>query len=104
VFADAYRRGSPLLDLPPADPGPGDLFHPTVYDRGALTLYVLDQTVGRETFLTILRTWLERHDDSSASSADFEALAEEISGQDLGAMFDAWLRAPEMPALDDWVG
>jgi aminopeptidase N len=65
---------------------------------------VLDETVGRETFLQILRTWLERHDDSSGSTADFEALAEEVSGQELTAMFDAWLRAREMPALDDWVG
>jgi aminopeptidase N len=103
-FADAYRGGSSLLDLPPADPGAEELFAATVYDRGALTLYVLDETVGRETFLQILRTWLQRYDDSSASTADFEALAEEVSGQELTAMFDAWLRAPEMPALDDWVG
>ena len=97
-------RGSALLDLPPADPGPDQLFAPTVYDRGALTLYVLDQTVGRETFLAILRAWVERYDDSSASTADFEALAEELSDQDLTPMFDAWLRAPEMPSLADWVG
>jgi aminopeptidase N len=103
-FADAHRGGSSLLDLPPADPGPDELFAATVYDRGALTLYVLDRTVGRETFLQVLRTWLERYDDSSASTADFEALAEEVSGQELTGMFDAWLRAPEMPALDDWVG
>jgi aminopeptidase N len=102
-FAGSYRRGSPPLDLPPGDPGASRLFAPSVYDRGALTLYVLDRTVGRETFLAILRTWLERYDDSSASTADFEALAEEVSGQELTAMFDAWLRAPSMPALDDWV-
>ena len=103
VFADSYRSGSSLLDLPPADPGPAQLFAPTVYDRGALTLYVLDQTVGRDTFLAILRGWLERYDDGSASTAEFEALAEEVSGRELTPMFDAWLRAPEMPALGDWV-
>jgi aminopeptidase N len=104
TFADSYRRGSSLLDLPPADPGADQLFAPSVYDRGALTLYVLDETVGRETFLAILRTWVERHDDGNGSTAEFEALAEEVSGQELTALFDAWLRAPEMPALDDWVG
>ncbi len=103
VFADAYRSGSSLLDLPPADPGPARLFAPSVYDRGALTLYVLDQTVGRDTFLAILRGWLERYDDGSASTAEFEALAEDVSGRDLTPMFDAWLRASEMPALGDWV-
>ena len=103
VFADAYRSGSSLLDLPPADPGPVRLFAPSVYDRGALTLYVLDRTVGRDTFLAILRGWLERYDDGSASTADFEALAEDVSGRDLTPMFDAWLRASEMPDLGDWV-
>ena len=55
-------------------------------------------------FLTILRTWLERYDDSSATTGDFEAVAEEVSGAELTPMFDAWLRAPQMPDLDDWVG
>ena len=59
-FADAYRGGSSLLDLPPADPGRDELFAPRSTTAGALTLYVLDETVGRETFLEILRTWIER--------------------------------------------
>ncbi|HKY66355.1 MAG TPA: M1 family metallopeptidase, partial [Acidimicrobiales bacterium] len=103
-LAATYAEPTPLLDLPPADPGPTELFAPSVYDRGALTLYVLDRTVGRDVFLTILRTWLERYDDSSATTGDFEAVAEEVSGAELTPMFDAWLRAPQMPDLDDWVG
>jgi hypothetical protein len=39
----------------------------------------------------------------TASTADFEALAEEVSGEELTPLFDAWLRAPEMPSLDDWL-
>jgi len=102
-FAAGYANGSSLLALPPADPGASDLFAPSVYDRGALALYVLDRTVGREVFLAILRTWVQRHDGSSASTADFEAVAEEVSGAELTPMFDAWLRAPSMPPLSDWV-
>lgn len=103
-FAAARSDGSGLLDLPPGDPGADSLFAPTVYDRGALTLHVLRDEIGDDAFFTLLRTWFERHNGGSASTADFEALAAEVSGQDLTALFDAWLRAPEMPSLDDWIG
>jgi aminopeptidase N len=94
---------SPGLDRPPADPGASHLFDPSVYHRGGLTLYVLHETVGDDRFFEILRTWVERHGGGAASTADFEALAEDVSGEDLTDLFDAWLRAEGMPALDDWV-
>jgi aminopeptidase N len=91
------------LDLPPADPGPDDLFAGSVYDRGALTLHVLRRTIGDDAFFTLLHRWVERYGGRSASTADFEALAEEVSGQELTPMFDAWLRAPTAPSLADWL-
>jgi aminopeptidase N len=79
------------------------LFALSVYDRGALTLHVVRHTIGDDAFFTLLRTWVERYGGGSASTADFEDLAEEVSGQDLAGLFDAWLRAPVMPSLDEWV-
>jgi aminopeptidase N len=93
----------PGLDLPPADPGPAELFNRSVYDRGALTLHVLRRTVGDEAFFATLRAWVERFGGGTATTADFEALAEEISGADLTPLFDAWLRAPALPNYGDWV-
>jgi aminopeptidase N len=92
------------LDLPPADPGADALFDLSVYDRGALTLHVLRDAIGDEAFFTLARTWVERHEGSSASTADFEALAEEVSGEDLTPLFDAWLHTEGLPSLDDWLG
>jgi aminopeptidase N len=103
-FAAGAGDASGMLDLPPGNPGGDLLFDVSVYDRGALTLHVLRDAIGDHDFFTVLRTWVERHGGGSASSADFEALAEEVSGQDLGELFDAWLRAPSMPSLDDWIG
>jgi aminopeptidase N len=94
---------TPGLDVPPADPGPDQLFHPTVYLRGALTLHVLRHELGDAAFFEVLRTWVDRYGGASATSADFEALAGEIGGRDLRALFDAWLRAPGLPALADWL-
>jgi aminopeptidase N len=91
-------------DVPPADPGPARLFSSTVYDRGALTLYVLRSTIGDDEFDALLHAWVERYGGRSAVTADFEALAEEVSGEELTPLFDAWLRADDMPRLQDWVG
>jgi aminopeptidase N len=105
-FAEAYGGGGGWsgLDLPPGDPGGQTLFDASVYERGALTLHVLRDEIGDDAFTTLVRTWFSTYNGRSASTADFEAMAEEVSGQDLTPLFDAWLRAPEMPSLDDWLG
>jgi aminopeptidase N len=82
------------------DPGPTELFSPPiVYERGALSLHALRLTVGDEAFFTILRTWTARFHNGNATTKDFIALAEEISGEQLDDFFDAWLFAPALPAL-----
>ena len=82
------------------DPGASNLFSPMmVYDRGALTLHALRLCVGDEAFFTILRTWTARFHNGNATTEDFIALAEEISGEQLNDFFDAWLFSPALPAL-----
>ena len=41
---------------------------------------------------------VSHHANGNARTAEFIALAEELSGQDLGPFFDTWLYAPEKPA------
>jgi len=95
-----YARLSDLpQDLLLADPGPEDMFDDRVYKRGALTLHALRERVGDEAFFTILRTWVERFNGRTVVSADFEALAAEVSGEDLSGLFDAWLRQVALPAF-----
>jgi aminopeptidase N len=91
------------MDLPPGDPGPDRLFDVSVYYRGAITLHVLRHELGDDAFFGLLRTWVEEHGGGSATTADFEALAAEVAGRDLSDLFDAWLRAPAMPDLADWL-
>ncbi|PSK97232.1 peptidase M1-like protein [Haloactinopolyspora alba] len=80
-----------------ADPGPTGLFAGAVYSRGAATLYALRQRIGEQAFGELSRQWPARFADSTATTADFEALAEEMSGQDLGAFFDTWIHSPGKP-------
>ncbi|WP_226925479.1 M1 family aminopeptidase [Georgenia thermotolerans] len=87
-------------DVVVADPGAEHLFADAVYDRGAATLHALRTKIGDEAFFALAKQWVARHDDGTASTADFEALAEEVAGQDLGHFFDVWVRTPGKPT--DW--
>jgi aminopeptidase N len=89
--------GQPVLV---GDPGAANLFSPTVYDRGALTLHALRLRIGDEAFFATLRAWTERYHDGNAMTSDFIALAEEISGEDLAAFFEAWLYQVALPDLN----
>jgi aminopeptidase N len=84
-------------DLAIADPGPFGLFHGAVYDRGAATLHALRTKVGDAAFYTASREWLTDHDDSTGTTEDFQAIFEEVSGLDLDAFFDVWVRTPSKP-------
>jgi len=79
------------------DPGPLGLFLGPIYDRGAATLHALRVEVGDEAFFEIAQGWVDRFGGGTASTADFIALSEEISGQDLEHFFDVWLSTPEKP-------
>jgi aminopeptidase N len=87
----------PFWDLAIADPGPLGLFHGAVYDRGAATLHALRVKVGDQAFFKAAQKWLERYDDSTGTTEDFEAVYEKVSGQDLDSFFDVWLRTPSKP-------
>jgi aminopeptidase N len=86
--------------VPPGDPGPQELFaFDAVYQRGASTLQALRERVGDDDFFAILRGWVERHGYDSATTDDFIALSEEVSGEQLDELFNAWLYQAPVPTL-----
>ena len=68
-----------------------------MYYRGGMTLQALRNVIGDEHFFDVLRTWVTDREGGNGSTEQFEALAEDISGQDLGDFFAAWLHAGEKP-------
>jgi aminopeptidase N len=85
---------------PPGNPGdPADLFDDTVYTRGAMTLEALRERIGDVRFFTVMRRWYAEHRYGNVSTPEFIALAERVSGQDLGGFFDAWLYQSGKPDL-----
>ncbi len=76
---------------PNAIPGPAQMFHTPVYDRGAMTLQALREKVGDATFFSILRTWYAEKRNGNVTTADFIVLSERLSGRQLDDFFRVWL-------------
>ena len=82
---------------PPADPGVENIFSPRVYERGAWVLHQLRAEVGDDYFFDILQTWYERKRDQSATTEEFLALCDEVTGRDLSELFARVLFDPVIP-------
>jgi aminopeptidase N len=98
-MTDLYDRIAIQEPPPPGNPPANDLFNDGVYYRGALTLHALRLRIGDDLFFKLLRSWATRYRGGNASTADFVALAQEITGQDLRQFFNDWLYAAKMPPL-----
>ena len=85
---------------PAALEDPADLFGPWGYLRGSMTLEVLRQEVGSRDFFVILRKWAQQNEYGNVSTPEFIALSERVSGEDLDALFEAWLYTEGKPALN----
>jgi aminopeptidase N len=64
-----------------------------------MTLHALRRTVGDPAFFQILRTWTTSRSGTNVTTSRFTALAERISGRQLGDFFDAWLFGRTEPAV-----
>ena len=95
----SYPADDPFWQVLPGDPGATRLFDGAVYDRGALTLHALRLEIGDDAFFNLLRTWTRSRQYSTATTAQFIALAEQISGKQLDDLFTTWLYTPGRPDL-----
>ncbi len=95
---DMYAAGEKFWKLAIADPGAAHVFDQPVYDRGGMTLQALRNRIGDEKFWLLMQTWLAQKEGGNATSEEFEALAAQVSGQDLASFFTAWLRTGAKPA------
>jgi aminopeptidase N len=71
-----------------------------VYQKGGWTLHMLRGQVGTGTFWTGIREYYRRYRDGNASTAEFRAVMEEVSGSDLGWFFRQWLYRAGSPAVE----
>ena len=94
----AQTENGELWDVPPAAPGRSRLFGRSVYERGAMTLHALRKKVGDVKFFALLRDWAAEHRHANATTWQFTALAERVSGMKLDRFFQVWLYDKGRPA------
>jgi len=72
-------------------------FQSVVTDKGAMILHMLRWLVGEPKYLKTMRDFATKYAGKSASTADFQALAEENYGQKLTWFFSQWLDSTGAP-------
>ncbi|MFC1419323.1 M1 family metallopeptidase [Streptacidiphilus cavernicola] len=103
-FAAAYAlpASADLWSHPAADPGgAARLFGTPGYERGAMVLEKLRETVGDPVFFSVLRTWATDHRYGHGDTAQFVALSRKLapgSAKALDALFATWLYGQGKPA------
>jgi len=101
---DALYNGipadNPFWRVVIGDPGPELLFDIAVYFRGAMAVHTLRQEVGDRDFFRILHAWTTRRAGGNGTIPQFIRLAEQISGEQLDDLFQAWLFTGSKPALE----
>ncbi|MBN2379623.1 T9SS type A sorting domain-containing protein [candidate division WOR-3 bacterium] len=101
---DVYLSHSLSHNDPVLDPPWSRIYSPLTYEKPACVLHMLRRLVGDEDFFTILRTYGERYKYTSAVSEEFEAVVDEVTGDEYSWFFDQWLRAPGHPEYEwNWI-
>ena len=62
-----------------------------------MTLEALREKIGDLAFFQLMRDWATQNRYGNVTTAQFIALAEQVSGMDLGHFFDVWLYQPDKP-------
>lgn len=94
-----YPADDPFWQVLPGDPGAANQFDSAVYDRGALTVHALRAEIGDEAFFRLLKEWPEAKRNGDATTEEFIAFAERLSGKQLDELFQTWLFTPGKPAV-----
>jgi aminopeptidase N len=101
-FSRAYhnqKEKSAFWKLTVDDPKRDTMFADAVYLRGAMTLEALRLKIGDKAFFRLLPEWTKEHRYGNATTSQFVALAEKVSGQHLKDFFHAWLEVHAKPKL-----
>ena len=74
-------------------------FSPPSYEKAASVLHMLRLKLGDTNFFNLLRLYYNTYKNGNAITAEFEALAEQVSGQDLSQFFNQWIYGSGIPGV-----
>jgi aminopeptidase N len=68
-----------------------------VFYKGAMAFRMLRETLGRDKFAQLLRTYVDTFRDKTASVDDFERLTTQLAGQNMRYFFAQWVEGTGVP-------
>ena len=98
-YYSAIPDDDPFWAFVVGEPPRDDLFGDPVYLRSGMTLQALRNRVGNKAFFDIARSWVREQGGRTGTTAQFMTLAERVSGQQLDALFEAWLFTGSKPQI-----
>ncbi|MFS8199320.1 M1 family metallopeptidase [Streptomyces sp. CWNU-52B] len=98
-YFDEKADSEAVWAFPPArPPGASQISDSPVYERGAMVLHKVRETVGDKVFFGILKGWAATRRHGNADTDDFTAYVEKKApGRDLSEVWDVWLYGDGRP-------
>ena len=75
------------------------LLNANTYQKGAWFLHMLRAEIGDASFFKALKQYYEKYQHRNASTQDFRAVVERVSGKKLKDFFHLWLYQPGYPVV-----
>lgn len=104
-YFNSWNRTAPTSASWTIPPGlqtdSAELYSYQTYTRSAQFWAALRIAIGDEAFFTLIKKWQVDNAGQSRSGADLKALAEEISGRDITALWNDWILEADKPAWPD---
>jgi aminopeptidase N len=97
TFRGRYFNEAASVQYPLSDPPWDYIFGRTIYYKGAWVLYMLHTVLGDDIFWQVMPTWAEKYAYSNVTIENFQAVCEEIAGEDLEWFFNQWVERVGYP-------
>jgi hypothetical protein len=82
------------------NPSFNNYFAPPSYEKAASVLHMLRLKMGNAAFFQLLQQWFATYCHGNAVTAEFQAMAEQISGLDLDQFFNQWIFGSGIPSVE----
>jgi aminopeptidase N len=92
-----FEQTASIARAPSALDDQSAAFQSIVFYKGAMVFRMLRETMGKDKFDQLLRTFFEQYRGKLASIDDFEKLASQIAGQNMRYFFAQWVEGTGVP-------
>ena len=93
----SFEQTASIARAPSALDDQSAAFQSIVYYKGAMVFRMLRETLGKEKFNQLLRTFYEQYRGKNASIDDFERLASQVAGENMRYFFAQWVEGTGVP-------